>query len=176
MAPFGSYLSNEKLCISEMIDIFSREIGFNKADLLKEFELKRAVNEIFQREIFTIKSCSFDFHIKINKRNFYPIAKNLHLEKLFSYPSILRKVMILINVIRLFGSFMAIKGIMKIIFKRELLPWVHPSSILKVGLRSWPDVNTMDLDENKRCKTGYLLNGQVVSFCYANIVRDRLEI
>ncbi len=173
MSCLGAYLASEKLCMSEMIEIISKELGFDRDSLMKEFELKKITNEIFKKEIFTVKNCSFDFHIKIKRNTFYPILQKFNVNKLSKLPLFLKKPMVIIEILRLFGFAMTIKGILKLIFKKEASPWIHPRNIFKVGIRCWPDIDTIDLNENRRCRTGYWLNGQIVSFCYANILKDK---
>jgi len=176
MQPLGNFLKSEKIFLSEMVGLISSELNLNRSDLLKELELKNLVDEIFTNEIFPIKSCTFDFHLKIrDHKNIYPLGKNFQLKNFNSLPSFIKKIIILAKLIKVYGITMSCLGALKLIFKIESLPWIHPKDIFKIGLRCWPDINTINLSENMRCRTGYWFNGQTISCCRANIIKDRLN-
>lgn len=176
MQPLGRFLKSEKIFLSEMVDIVSSELSLNRLDLLKELELKNLADGIFQNEIFPIKSCTLDFHLKIkDHKNIYPLAKNFQLKNSNSYPLFIKKIIILTKLIKVYGITMSCLGALKLIFKIESIPWIHPKDIFKIGLRYWPNINTINLSENRRCRTGYWFNGQTISCCRANIIKDRLN-
>ncbi|MDD5254979.1 MAG: radical SAM protein [Candidatus Omnitrophica bacterium] len=172
MAPLGAHLAGEKLCISEMIDTVTRAFGISKECVLREFEVKRAVNTLCRREIFSIKSCTFDFHLKTHRGRVYPAGEDIT-EKIHFPPQGLRqKIRVFRSLLKLYGPAMLIAGVFKSARRAESIPWFHSGGLFKIGLRSWPDINTIDLEENSRCRTGYWLDGRFVSFCYANILKD----
>ncbi|MFA4983881.1 MAG: radical SAM protein [Candidatus Omnitrophota bacterium] len=172
MAPLGAHLDYERMCISQMLDTVSGELGIDKGDILGEFELKREANVLFRREIFNIKSCTFDFHLKLRKNGFSPVWNKSFSVHPRAYHPLLRKASVFLRLMKVFGAATVLRGALKKVFKIDFLPWIYPKNIFKVGLRSWPDINTIDLQENYRCRTGYWLDGTLVSFCRANIIRD----
>lgn len=175
MVPMGSHLEKEKVCISEMLDIVVGALEISKADVLREFELKRLANLLFGHEIFGIKSCSFDFHLGLGESGFIPLGRRISADTSEGYPRFLRKAIVVGELVKLFGMSMVVRGVAKKVLKADFLPWIHPRNVFKIGLRAWPDIHTIDLEENKRCKTGYWFGGGVISFCRANILKDARE-
>jgi len=161
MAPLGAYLDAQRLCLSEVIETVIGRLGLEREEVFGEFELKRTVNRFFNREVFSIKSCSFDFHVRKRRRRPTRMKE----------PSSIAEA--LLGLVGLFGAGLVLRGAAKLVFRRYSTPWVHSRGMLKVGLRCWPDVHSLDCQENRRCRTGYWLDGRCVSFCYANILKDR---
>lgn len=174
MAPLGAYLDREKFCLSEMIDVVARHLHVNTDDLLKELQLKRAVNKLFQEEVFAMKCCSFDFHLRAKNKEIVSIVGGLDCVKEHCWPGPVNKISILTTLIKIYGIAMVWRGCLKFVFRKQALPWVHSRNILKIGLRVWPDINTIDMEENKRCRTGYWMDGEIFSFCHANIIKNSI--
>ena len=159
MVPISKYLPGEKYSIDELINTVCRESGIKKEDVLRELELKKEINSFFKREIFILRSCSFDFHLRRRGSRFVPVGHNIKIGAPFEW-------------IKAYGIKMPINGLLKAGFKRENTPWIHGRDFFKIGLRSWPDKHDIDMEENKKCQTGYYLDGRELSFCYANILKD----
>ena len=159
MVPISKYLTGEKHSINELINTVCRESGIEKEDVLRELELKKEINSFFKREIFILRSCSFDFYLRRRGNRFVPAGHNLKIGAPFGW-------------IKTYGIKMLINGLLKAGFNRENTPWIHDRDFFKIGLRSWPDKHDIDMEENKKCRTGYYLNGKELSFCHANILKD----
>ena len=81
-------------------------------------------------------------------------------------------IFLLFKLLKAYGLRMSAAGFLKAGLGCEKTPWVHNSDIFKVGLRSWPTANDIDMEENKKCRTGYYMDGKELPFCYANILKD----
>lgn len=173
MVPIGEYIHNEKYHISDLLDLVCKAINIKEEDVLCELELKSKVNSFFAKEIFILRSCSFDFHLRRYKNDIIPVGRNIEIDRIKGYKY--WKILLPFELIKAYGVKMAIIGFLKNIFKYERRPWIHSSNIFKIGLRSWPDKYDIDIEENKKCQTGYYLNGKVMSFCYANILSENRD-
>ena len=167
MISLGKYIHNEKYSIPELLEVVCKEINIKKEDALKEFRLKEQINSLFRKEIFTLMSCSFNFHLRKYNDKILPVGHNMEITEIES--SRFEKIFSLFKMIKAYGIKMTTAGFLKTFFKYEKRPWIHSDNIFKIGLRSWPDKDDIDMEENKKCQTGYYLDGNVVPFCYANI-------
>ena len=170
MVAIGQYLYNEKYSISDLLDVVCKEMNIRQEDVLRELELKRQINYLFGKEIFILRSCSFDFHLRRYRDKITPVGGNIAIDRIEQ--SKFQRILLTFELIKAYGIKMAITGFLKNIFKYERRPWIHNSNIFKIGLRSWPDKYDIDMEENKKCQTGYYLNDRIVSFCYANILKE----
>ena len=168
MVPLGKYIHNEKYTIADLLEVVCKEINIKKEDAFKEFRLKEQINPLFRKRIFPLMFCSFDFHLKKHNDKIFPVGQNIEICRIESHS--FKKIFLLFEMIKAYGIKMVTAGFLKTIFKDEKRPWIHSENIFKIGLRSWPGKEDIDIEENKRCQTGYYLNGDVVPFCHANIL------
>lgn len=171
MVPIGSYLDNGKCSVSDLLDIVCRETNIKKEDVLREFALKMKVNSFFKREVFVLRSCSLDFHLRRYRKKVVPAGHYLR-DNGICIPGF-KRIFLPFELLKTYGAMMAIRGFLKDTFQYEKRPWVHSDNTFKIGLRSWPDKYDMDTEENVRCQTGYYLDGRIISFCQANILKEQ---
>jgi len=166
MVNIGRHLNYTKYTVSELLDIVCNQINIDKRDVYRENELQGMLNKVL-KTIFIPRECSFDFHLKKKGDRFIPVGENLRIDSIKG--SHFKAVAMLQEIIKTFGIAMGIKGVLKIIFNPGA-PWVHNADIFKIGLRSWPDGK--DKMPGQICRTGYYMNGKIVPFCYANLLKN----
>ena len=170
MVPISKYLSMEKYTVADLLDVVCKEARVSKEDVLRELELKKRVNNLFGKEIFIQRTCSFDFHLKRKGDAYTSVGKDIR----FGYAgkNKISGVFLLFKLLKAYGLRMSAAGFLKNNLGCEKTPWIHNSDIFKVGLRSWPTGDDIDMEENKKCQTGYYMDGKVFPFCYANILKN----
>jgi len=157
--------------VADLLDIVCREASIDKEDVLEELKLKQRINSFFNREIFIPRVCSFDFHLKIKNTNYAPVGKVLRTRQMGK--SKISGIFLLLDLFKTYGAGMLAAGFLKVNLRNDKKPWVHKGDIFKIGLRSWPTQGDLDLEENKKCQTGYYSEGRVLPFCYANILKEQ---
>jgi uncharacterized Fe-S cluster-containing radical SAM superfamily protein len=171
MVPLSKYLSPERYDVDTLLDIICEESGINKGGVLKELELKKRVNSFFNKEIFTRKSCSLDFHLRRKKGIYLPAGDGISAG--FSGSGARSGIFLLMRGLReAYGPGMLAGGLLKSFLGLEKQPWVYDKGIFKVGLRSWPTGDNFNMHEIESCRTGYYLEGEELPFCYANILKS----
>ena len=45
-------------------------------------------------------------------------------------------------------------------------------NVLRISLRSWPNVQNIDLQQMRKCVTGYYRNGKIGPFCVTNVMES----
>ncbi|HNW38885.1 MAG TPA: radical SAM protein [Candidatus Omnitrophota bacterium] len=170
MVPISKYLSAEKYSVTELLEMVCKEASINKDDVLKELMLKQGVNRFLGKEVFRQKACSFDFHLKRKGTDYFPVGQALS----FGCPPAdkINGIFLLSALFKAYGFKMLAEGFLKTVLGSEKKPWIHSENIFKVGLRSWPTGNEINLIENKDCQTGYYLDDKILPFCYANILKE----
>lgn len=165
MAHIGKYLIHEKYTIPELLDLVCNQININKQDVHKENELNSMLNQLMT-EAFIPRDCSLDFHLKKLGDKLVPLGSILDIENIKNSNFI--NFSLLLTVLRMYGIKMVTSGFLKIVVKRNF-PWVHDFNIFKIGLRSWP--SEMGASLIQACRTGYYMDGEILPFCYANLLR-----
>ena len=170
MVPISKYLSMERYTVADLLDIVCKETCISKEDILEELELKKRINNLFGKEIFIQKTCSFDFHLKRKGDVYTSVGKDMWLGD--AGKNKISGVVLLFKLLKAYGLRMSAAGFLKTNLGCEKKPWIHDSDIFKIGLRSWPTRDDIDMEENKKCQTGYYMDGKILPFCYANILKD----
>jgi len=164
----GRYVKVEAMPLSELLDLVCSALTIDKQSVINEQKLFNELAELFGLSYFRRRRCSLFFHLKDDdKGEGKPVGRyikeKLILHKWFRY------VLIPYYMFSCYG----IKYILKQILILLNLPhqWVK-TDIFRIGLRSWPDMYTIDLQENRKCTTGYYRGGKLEPFCYTNIVSN----
>ena len=165
MTKVGRFLPAEKYTIPQLLDIVCTSIDIDKEDAYREFRMKKLINELM-KGTFVSSNCSFSFHLKKSGGSFIPIGKIWDMKKMQN--PFFKKMLAPAMLLKAYGLKMTLAAGIKTIFTQRK-PWIHDRNILKIGLRSWPDL--IDAPEFETCRTGYYYNNNIVPFCYANILR-----
>jgi uncharacterized Fe-S cluster-containing radical SAM superfamily protein len=165
MSEVGKFISSARYSIPQLLGITCKSIGIDKEDVLKEARLQYLLKKHIPGSV-SVSDCSINFHVKKKGRTFVPVSQGLNELSKSPYLSMASALLALF---RCYGLFMPIATAGKIILNQRR-PWIHSSSILKIGLRSWPD--NIHAPELAGCKTGYYYNNNIIPFCYANIVKS----
>lgn len=172
MVPCGRYLPCESYSAYELLNLVCKRGDVKIKDILNEVRLQEKINAVFRREVFKSMDCSLNFYL-INRSDsgWTALGKKINVNRLdgFGWGWIF---MVNFEILRTYGIKMIIKGLFKNFIKYEKMPWVHSRNVLKIGLRSWPDLCDFNLREAKKCQTAYYVNGNLVPFCYARIQKD----
>ncbi len=161
-APLGRFAASRKYSVEEILDILCRHKAITKRDLERSLKFKKTINSISPFNIFPIRSCFFDFYITSPENRTetpaFPFTGGLS--------GLLRPraINFLYNAVK------------KVLFRIDTKPWAHNKNMLKIGVRSWPDETDINMYEIDRCNTGYYMDGKILPFCYANIIKEKKRL
>jgi uncharacterized radical SAM superfamily Fe-S cluster-containing enzyme len=164
MCPIGKYIKQKRILLSEMVNIICKELKIDKEDIYKELQLKKEIsNKLPFLEIFQ-KPCGFAFHLKIKNGKYEPVGKYIKSKNLFTILKYIKNV---------YGFSGVFTKIIERIGKSKSF-WYHKKSILKIVLRCWPTLETLNFhDHIKLCGSRYLIGRKSgLPVCYANILED----
>ncbi len=161
-APLGRFAANRKYSVAEILNILCRHNGITKSALERTRKFKKTINCLSPFNIFPIRSCFFDFYIRSLESR--PGAPPFPFSGGLSGLLRPREIYFLYNAAR------------KILFRIDTKPWAHNETMLKIGVRSWPDETDINMYEIDRCNTGYYMDGRVLPFCYANIIKEKKRL
>jgi sulfatase maturation enzyme AslB (radical SAM superfamily) len=152
--------------VSEIAELLANSLDAHLDDFINERKLLDNASNMFGFRMRTEKLCSIKFHIK-GKRNPKPVAYGLAVDTIEK--SRFKKVATFFQMIKCFGIFQILEYLPFVsrFFKPRLL-----TSVLGVEIRSWPNVNNIDLNENLKCPTGLFRDGDLQPFCLANVKRE----
>jgi MoaA/NifB/PqqE/SkfB family radical SAM enzyme len=162
MAEVGRYLATKKFSIQELLDLAAGQAGIYKNEIMRERLLMSSLN-CLSASIFMPRECCFDFHLKKNRRGFKACGSSLVLKNKA------RGLNLFCAVFKAYGIRMVLSAAAKMLWNKNN-PWVHSKHMLKIGLRSWPD--KIESDFWSFCRTGHYAGGQVLPFCYANLLQE----
>lgn len=169
MVKVGKFLPTEKYTILQLLDLFCKSTNIDKKDVYQEFKMKELINAS-KKNTFVFSNCSLNFHLKKCRGSFIPMGRIYDLENIRN--SFFKKILSPFTLVKAYGLKMVLSASAKIIL-RQRKPWFHDSNILKIGLRSWPDL--INAPELTTCRTGYYYNNSIIPFCYANILKRKQQ-
>ncbi len=168
MAYVGRFIDKRRYSLSEIVDLLAQLLHIDKDVLLREVYFNQKVNRLLKKRAFVVGSCSIDFHFKVVKGKLIPFGNfldNERLKKKWGYMYVITKLIQLYGINSLFSA-----G--KKIFSYSSKPCFYQNDIVKIGLRSWPDKNNVDLCEG--CLTAAFDDqGKLRPFCHANIKKEK---
>lgn len=169
-APFGRYVEQEKMTLSEIIEELSKVIRVETEEILAEIGLRKAfykASRILTGKVYTHKPCSLRFHIKIEKNETFPIGRVLEPRRYANTQ--LGHLISIINFIRLVG----LKSLVRWALSGfDITRILESSAFLSIALRVWPDKKDVDLNEIRRCQTAYPTGNGLFPFCYRNVMKN----
>ncbi len=161
--------------MSELIYLAADALNIKKEDILKEHiflqELLKELKPIIPSSLKTFwraRLCTFSFHVTKTGEKFYALGSKIDMDRIRK--SRFKKVLLLCHFFKIYGIGYILEGFF---LKSKIPAFLRNKKILKVALRCWPNVNNIDLQENKKCPSLYYKNGKLLPFCYYNIIDDR---
>jgi len=162
VASVGKHLTKEQLFISDLLDIVCREFKIDKSEVMNEFHFLAAAYRYFHQGLVVPQPCSFTFHIAFNEDGtYYPVGRRLRgPNNLLTLP---------LKALRGYGA-----GFFFQYFILNKFRYKAPAikNVLRISLRSWPNIDSIDLEQMRKCVTGYFRNGKIGPFCVTNITES----
>ncbi len=154
----GKYLDVQPYCISELLKLVASSIG---VDPKQAFEQNAQINALIPKrfkqsafaEFARPKVCSFTFYVRKDGRGIARLGKATFLSYALSYLGVKCKMP---GLIRFLG----------------IASPTRNKKILRIGLKSWPNIYNIDLGENKKCPSLYYDSQGQAPFCYYNIIKN----
>ncbi len=163
ISPLGGYLNAHPICLSELTKEICKQIGVKYQDIKKEREFFNKINKFIKNKNIKHRICETYFHIIKEKKGKYA-----------SLGSIINKKGRFISKIKLafYGFLLLYVHLINKVSKRKAY---NLPNILRIGIRSWPNIYNIDLKEicNKCYSTWYPENK---SFCLSNIEKKFKKI
>jgi hypothetical protein len=176
-SPVGQHLDVEPFCMSEFLDMISDALCISRKNLYKGGEFW---NEVFKEFDFMIphivkafaraRLCCFAFHITKIDGGYTCFGADMDIESIKRSKA--KKARLLYELLRAYGFRNSVESattILKLpnVVKRKTMD-------LYVTVRSWPNIDNIDLEENRKCPSAYYKNGKMLPFCYSNILMDKV--
>jgi uncharacterized radical SAM superfamily Fe-S cluster-containing enzyme len=174
-SPVGQHLEVAPFCMTEFIDMISDALGIPRKNLYKEQafwveiikEFPFLLPHVFKAFVRP-RLCCFGFHISKTDGGYTCFGADMDIESIKR--SKVKKARLLFELLRAYGfrnSMESAAVILKlpVLIKRKNMD-------LLVTLRSWPNIDNIDLEENRKCPSAYYKNGKMLPFCYSNIIMD----
>lgn len=164
MAPFGRYASKDRLFISDLLKIVCKELWIDREEVMKEFFFLKAVYKYFKQGAVVPRPCSFTFHIAFNDDgSYYPVGRKLGGSN--------NPFLLPFKAIRAYG----LTFLTHFLFLNKVpgfyrIPKVR--NVLRICLRSWPNHAGIDMEQMRKCVTGYYRDGKLSLFCLTNVVEN----
>lgn len=165
LAPLGRYVKERPYVLSELVDLMARSLNVSLDDFMKEETLRETVKSIFRIRSCP-RLCSIRFHLR-GRRMPRPVAMDF--DSLSIDRSSFKRIMVLFRAIRHYGLLYLRDFVQKLPFTFRKL---FAPPLLAVEFRAWPNVDNIDLIENRKCSSGFFREGRLQPFCYANIARE----
>ena len=172
ISPVGRHLPVEQYCMSELVDLVAGALDLRQEDLIKEQEFRQLILEklgplipAFLRDYLLPRLCSFSFHIQ-GEQAIKTLCHDLDLERL-GRPGITQHRLIW-HLLRTFGLPYVLENLSVLL----RIPMKKRSQNIMVVLKCWPNLMTIDLQEDHKCPSLYLKDGEATPFCRSNILQS----
>lgn len=158
--PTGYHLDKDNYCLSELLKLTCSELGFEYANLKKEFDLLDAANQYLKNRVIEKKTCTSFYHVRINKDGSHESLSDILLKyegKFFP------QVFLWLGII----SPVVINRIKD--YLRKNRPYAIPGFV-RISIQSWPTLYNIDLEEIvSKCVSSYVDDDKSKCFCLTNI-------
>ncbi len=175
ISPIGKHLADDPYCISELIELVAQTLDVDKGNIMNEYILKKKF--IYNMNMFLPKNirakietpnCTYVFHVTRKCGKFNSLDSSMDFEKIDR--RFFKPIIYTFLFLKVYGLSYFVEHVLKIL---RLPVIVKNKNLLMVVLKCWPNVNSIDLCEDKKCSTQYYRNGTLTPFCRSNIVRNR---
>jgi MoaA/NifB/PqqE/SkfB family radical SAM enzyme len=162
MAPVGHHISRDQLYISDLLKVVCKEFKIDRQEVMNEFNFFTEAYKRFKQGLVIPRPCSLTFHLGFNPDgSYYPLGR-----KMAGSNNLL---MLPIKALRAYGL-----GFFLQYFIMNKIKYKAPKikNVLRISLRSWPNVQNIDLQQMRKCVTGYYRNGKIGPFCVTNVMES----
>jgi hypothetical protein len=164
MMTVGRHLEVEPFVLSELFGMVTSGLGVDREDVLREIDLLDEFGRVWGFDRPRLRTCGFDFHVARRNGSRFSVGRDIRagwkgiMAHRPAAPFLLWKVY----------------GWRYLLEQANLLQRIpfapRDREILRVGIRIWPNIYNLDLQENGKCPTGYYKAGRCVPFCQHNIL------
>lgn len=179
-APTGRHLEGvEQHCLSEMVQLIADQLNVSMADILKELQFwKMFVDELEPvipksveiRKLVMARVCSINFTIRkdIATNRYYSLGSKIDVDAISKAK--FKKPLLAYYFVKTFGLGNIVQNVGRML--KLPLPSGDSNSLMII-LRCWPNIYTIDLEENKKCLSTFYKDGTALPFCYSNIIAGK---
>jgi len=168
VSPIGKYTSQqEPFFASEILELFCNSVGVRKEEVYQELLFKKILLKKIPYFAYLQKTCSFSFYLEVKENAYIPLGKYLNFSPEY-YFHFIRKIW------QYGGTRFLYKKFQEWLFGKSLYIWHHGDQFLKISIRSWPSIKTLDFQDHvKLCNSRYIRGRKEnLPVCYANILCD----
>lgn len=164
MTYVGRHIDVEPFTLSEMFDLLTSSLGISREEVIKEVIMLDIFGKSWGFDRPRLRVCGFDFHVE--RMNDGPASMGGRIGE--GWPRLIAKRIISpFILLRIYGLRYLLEE-MSLIKRFPFL--IRDHRYLRIGIRSWPDLYNIDLEEMRKCPTGYYKRGRIYPFCYHNII------
>ncbi|MBW1767600.1 MAG: radical SAM protein [Deltaproteobacteria bacterium] len=163
MANVGDYVEGGQLCMSELIKLICQQGGVDYDLLLKQQDYYDHIGRMLGVDYFRPRLCAMRLDFD---KDLVPFATERDWQEWDNL--VLKRPRLFVKLLQNYGLNYALHYIWGL---KERYYYI-PHSFRRIAVRVWPNLDTIDLDINKRCSSVYHRNGECLPFCLTNILKD----
>ena len=170
LSPVGKHLEVNQYCMSEMVELLTGALGIPARDAHAEQRARWAVTSKlgplaprFLRDYLTPRLCTLSFHVRRRGDGVAAVVNGPALDGDESQTLL----SLALSLARSYGPGLLLDNLALLL----RLPPRRRARELMIMLKCWPNLDTLDLEENRKCPSLYMrtADGQAEPFCLANI-------
>jgi uncharacterized Fe-S cluster-containing radical SAM superfamily protein len=165
MAEVGSYIEGGQFYMSELVKIICSQGGIDYDLWLKHQDFLDHLGRAIRNDHIRPRLCAMRAEMD---KNFVPLASERSWEEWDRM--VMKKPRLLAKLINVWGLDYTLRFIVDAI--RGGYRYTKHPGFLRVSVRSWPNLDTMDMNLNRRCTSLYLRDGTEHPFCLSHCLRD----
>jgi len=161
--PIGREAIGEPFCLSEMVQILADQLHEPLDPFLDEMHLMASVFDNFGVERCRPRTCATELHVRRQAERL--VATGRSIPPWAGRAPLQSKAATVAAVLQTYGlryPLGQLSLLARLPFKRRL------HSHFRISLRAWPCAGNLDLEENRKCATGYYRDGKLAGFCRTN--------
>jgi uncharacterized Fe-S cluster-containing radical SAM superfamily protein len=165
MSEVGRYIEGGQFFMSELTKIVCRNGGFDYDLWLRQQDFLDRLGRALKNDHIRPRLCAMRAEVDADG---VPLASDRDWREWES--AALEKPRLVAELIRVWGIGYTLRFIADSI--RGGYRYTRHPGFLRVSIRVWPNLDTMDLDLDRRCTSLYLRNGEREPFCLSQCLRD----
>jgi len=166
LSPVGKHLEVDQYCMSEMAELLTGALGISPRDAHAEQAARWAITRKlgplaprFLRDYLTPRLCTLSFHVRRRGRGVVPLVRSAYMDAAGS------TLPMGWGLARAYGPGLLLDNLALML----RLPPRRRARELMIMLKCWPNQDTVDLVENRKCPSLYMKDGRAEPFCLANL-------
>jgi len=165
MAEVGRYIEHGQFFMSELTKLVCRNGGIDYGRWLRHQDFLDRLGRALRNDHIRPRLCAMRAEIDTDG---VPLASDQDWRE--GEGATLEKPRLVVGLVRAWGVGYALRFIADSI-RADYRYTRHPR-FLRVSIRTWPNLNTMDLDLDRRCTSVYLRGGERERFCLSHCLRE----